>query len=68
MAMNQGRTREEERNRRAEARVLLDFTGEVYRFQLAGGRRFLHERPTGARSWQEPRAARLLADARAGAV
>eukprot|EP00969_Alexandrium_andersonii_P361952 15458681-Alexandrium_andersonii.AAC.1 len=69
MAMNRGRTREEERDRReAEAQVLLDFACEVYRFQLAGGRRFLPEHPTGACSWQEPRVVRLLADARVGTV
>eukprot|EP00969_Alexandrium_andersonii_P230626 10184700-Alexandrium_andersonii.AAC.1 len=65
MAMNRGRMQGEGRDRReAEARVLLDLAWEVYRFQLAGGRHFLHEHPAGARSWQEPCVARLFADAR----
>eukprot|EP00969_Alexandrium_andersonii_P033372 1457134-Alexandrium_andersonii.AAC.1 len=67
MAMNRGRVREEERDRRgAEARVLLEFACEAYRFQLAGGRHFLHEHPSGAPSWQEPSVMRLLAEACVG--
>eukprot|EP00969_Alexandrium_andersonii_P247827 10951130-Alexandrium_andersonii.AAC.1 len=63
--MNRPRMAEDERIRReAEARVLLEFACEVYRFQLAGGRHFLHEHPAGAGSWAEPPVVRLLQDPR----
>eukprot|EP00969_Alexandrium_andersonii_P219541 9695715-Alexandrium_andersonii.AAC.1 len=65
MAMNRTRMAEDERIRReSEARILLEFACEVYRFQMAGGRHFLHEHPAGAGSWAEPPVVRLLQDPR----
>ena len=59
MALNMAKMTEQERARRdVEARALLYFACEVYRFQLESGRRFLHEHPEGRgpggtrRSWR----------------
>ena len=43
-----------------EAQLLFNFSLEIYEGQLREGRHFLHEHPTGARSWQEPRMKELL--------
>ena len=42
-----------------EGNVLLKFALEIYEFQLAEGRHFLHEHPASACSWQVPRMAAL---------
>ena len=44
----------------AETKMLFNFSLEIYEAQLKEGRHFLHEHPTGARSWQEPRMKELL--------
>jgi hypothetical protein len=45
---------EEVHRRKVEGRVLLEFSVQVYRMQLAAGRHFLHEHPQSASSWHEP--------------
>ena len=47
------------RQRIHEGNVLLNFALEIYEFQLAEGRHFLHEHPASACSWQVPRMAAL---------
>jgi hypothetical protein len=42
-----------------DGNVLLKFAIEIYEFQLAEGRHFLHEHPASACSWQVPRTAAL---------
>ena len=42
-----------------EGNVLLKFAIEIYEFQLAAGRHFLHEHLASACSWQVPRMAAL---------
>ena len=60
--MNYGRMRREEhRKRLTETRVLLDFALEVYEMQVRGGRRFLHQHPASAGTWQEPQRSVILA-------
>ena len=41
-------------------RIHLRFCAELYRMQLAAGRHFLHEHPSGASSWQVRQIAQLL--------
>ena len=44
---------EEGHRRKVEGRVLLEFSVQVYRMQLAAGRHFLHEHPQSASSWSQ---------------
>ena len=46
--------------RKAEAKVLLGFAVEVYRFQLPRGCHSLHEHPAGFRSWTDKESTALL--------
>jgi len=54
--------------RMVEARVHLRFCIELYKLQLRGGRHFLHEHPSSARSWQEREMKELRDDPRVGEV
>eukprot|EP00969_Alexandrium_andersonii_P148936 6585404-Alexandrium_andersonii.AAC.1 len=58
----------EQRWREAETPVFREFVCRVRRFQLAGGRRFLHEHPSGAQSWRGPSVACLFEDTRVGSA
>ena len=47
--------------RRAKAEILLHFAVEIYEMQLRARRRFIHEHPLSASSWEDLRVARLRA-------
>ncbi len=69
MALNKPKMSAQEAARRdIEAKTLLHFACEVYAFQLAGGRHFLHEHPAGAGSWLDERVAALLNNPKVGTV
>merc|ERR1712122_87388 len=59
---------EELRRRQVEGIVLLEFALEIYRLQLDAGRRFLHENPQAASSWDLELVKVLRADPRVGEV
>jgi len=66
---NHPKMRPEERERRITvAKVHLRFCAEIYRMQLRGGRHFLHEHPSTAKSWQEPEIMRLRNDPKVSEV
>jgi len=66
---NHKKMSEDERRRRMiEARVHLRFSVELYRMQIKGGRHFLHEHPSSAKSWQEKEIKELRNDPRVGEV
>ena len=69
MAMNIPKMTEAEvRRRGAEAKVLLGFACEIYKYQLANHQHFLHEHPAGAALWAQDVVAKLLEDPRVGSV
>ena len=46
----------------SEGRVHLNFMASLYRRQVARGKYFLHEHPSGAQSWKEPQIMALMKD------
>ena len=69
MALNIPRMTEAEVKRRGtEAKVLLGFACEIYRYQVANHQHFLREHQAGLASQAQHEVAELLKDPRAGSV